>query len=152
KDEIWTEAACRIIRGRMPRLLALHLNNVDSAHHRYGPGSAPGYTAVALNDANVGRVLRALDDPKGRDRAAVFIVADHGFIATPTARRPTAALRRGGLPPAKAGGVFSGGALAAPGGETAMVFPTAPATASRDREAVIRLFQGAERIAAIIEP
>ena len=47
QDEIWTEAACDIIRDRMPRFLALHLNNVDSAHHRYGPKSAPGYSAVA---------------------------------------------------------------------------------------------------------
>jgi predicted AlkP superfamily pyrophosphatase or phosphodiesterase len=152
KDEIWTEAACRIIRGRMPRLLALHLNNVDSAHHRYGPGSAPGYTAVALVDANVGRVLRALDDAGVRDRAAVFIVADHGFIATPKALRPNAVLRREGLLSVKDGRIVSGRALAVPAGGTAMVFLTDPATASRDREAVIRLFRGAEGIAAIIEP
>ncbi len=62
QDEIWTDAACQIIRDRMPRLLALHLNNVDAAHHRYGPRSAPGYTAAALADANVGCVLRALDE------------------------------------------------------------------------------------------
>ena len=37
--------------------LALHLNNVDAAHHRYGPKSSPGYAAAALNDSNVGRVL-----------------------------------------------------------------------------------------------
>ena len=42
QDEIWTEAACEVIRTRMPRFLALHLNNVDSTHHRYGPRSTPG--------------------------------------------------------------------------------------------------------------
>src|SRR5262249_300908 len=46
----------------------------------------------------------------------------------------------------------SGRALAVPAGGTAMVFLTDPATASSDREAVIRLFRGAEGIAAIIEP
>ena len=152
KDEIWTEAACRIIRERMPRLLALHLNNVDSTHHRYGPRSTPGYAAVALNDANVGRVLRTLDDAGVRDRTAVFIVADHGFIATPKALRPNAVLRREGLLSVKDGRIVAGRALAVPAGGTAMVYLTDPATASRDRQAVIRLFRGAEGIADVIEP
>src|SRR5690606_38474621 len=29
RDEVWTEAACRIIRERMPHLLVLHLLNLD---------------------------------------------------------------------------------------------------------------------------
>jgi arylsulfatase A-like enzyme len=36
QDEIRTEVACQVIRDRMPRFLALHLNNVDAAHHRQG--------------------------------------------------------------------------------------------------------------------
>ena len=142
QDEIWTEAACQIIRDRMPRFLALHLNNVDAAHHRYGPRSAPGYAAVALNDANVGRVLRALDEAGVRDRTAVFIVADHGFIATPKSLRPNAILRREGLLAVEGGRIVSGRVLAVPEGGTAMVYLTDPATAARDREAVIRLFRG----------
>jgi predicted AlkP superfamily pyrophosphatase or phosphodiesterase len=152
QDEIWTEAACRIIRDRMPRLLALHLNNVDALHHRYGPGSAPGYTAAALNDANVGRVLRALDDAGVRDRTTVFIVADHGFIATPKTLRPNAILRRERLLSVEGGRIASGRVLAVSVGGLAMVYLTDPATAPRDREAVIRLFRGAEGIAGIIEP
>jgi predicted AlkP superfamily pyrophosphatase or phosphodiesterase len=152
QDEIWTEAACRIVRDRMPRFLALHLNNVDAAHHRYGPRSAPGYTAVALNDANVGLVLRALDDAGVRDRTAVFIVADHGFIATPKSLRPNAILRREGLLSVEGGRIVSGRVLAVPEGGTAMVYLTDPATATRDREAVIRLFRSAEGIADILEP
>ena len=71
----------------MPRFLALNRNNVDMADHRDGPRSAPVNVAVALNDANVGRVLRGLDEAGVRDRTAVFIVADHGF-ARPRAVRP----------------------------------------------------------------
>jgi predicted AlkP superfamily pyrophosphatase or phosphodiesterase len=136
----------------MPRLLALHLNNVDSTHHRYGPRSTPGYAAVALSDANVGRVLRALDDAGVRDRTAVFLVADHGFIATPKALRPNAVLRREGLLSVKDGRIVAGRALAVPAGGTALVYLTDPATAARDRQAVIRLFRGAEGIADVIEP
>jgi predicted AlkP superfamily pyrophosphatase or phosphodiesterase len=152
QDEIWTEAACQIIRDRMPRFLALHLNNVDSAHHRYGPRSAPGYAAVALNDANVGRVLRALDEAGVRDRTAVFVVADHGFIATPKSLRPNAILRREGLLTVEGGRIVSGRVLAVSEGGIAMVYLTDPATAPRDREAVLRLFRGAEGIAGILEP
>ena len=152
QDEIWTEAACWVIRDRMPRFLALHLNNVDAAHHRYGPKSAPGYSAVAANDANVGRVLRALDEAGVRSRTAVFIVADHGFIATPKTLRPNAILRREGLLAVKEGRIVSGKVLAVAEGGIAMVYLTDPATAARDREAVIRLFRGTEGIAGILEP
>jgi predicted AlkP superfamily pyrophosphatase or phosphodiesterase len=152
QDEIWTETACQIIRDRMPDFLALHLNNVDAIHHRYGPRSAPGYSAVALNDANVGRVLRALDAASVRDQTAVFIVADHGFIATPKSLRPNALLRREGLLSVEGGRVVSGRVLAVSAGGTAMVYLTDPATATNDRKAVIRLFRGAEGIADIIEP
>jgi predicted AlkP superfamily pyrophosphatase or phosphodiesterase len=152
QDEIWTEAACEVIRDRMPQFLALHLNNVDSSHHRYGPRSNPGYTAVALNDANVGRVLRALDNAGVRGRTAVLIVADHGFIATPKTLRPNAVLRREGLLTVQGGRIVSGKVLAVAEGGVAMVYLTDPATAPRDREAVIRLFREAEGIAGIVEP
>ena len=152
QDEIWTQATCEVIRTRMPRFLALHLNNVDSAHHRYGPKSIPGYTAAALNDANVGRVLRALDDAGVRGQTAIFIVADHGFIAAPKSLRPNAILRREGLLMVKGGRIVSGRVLAVAEGGTAMVYLTDPTTAAHDREAVIRLFRDAEGIAAIVEP
>ena len=141
-----------LFNGGLERFLALHLNNVDAAHHRYGPKSAPGYAAVALNDANVGRVMRALDSAGVRDRTTVFIVADHGFIATPKSIRPNTILRREGLLTVEGGRIVSGRAVAVSLGGSAMVYLTNPATLPRDREAVLRLFQGAEGIATILEP
>jgi predicted AlkP superfamily pyrophosphatase or phosphodiesterase len=152
QDEIWTEIACQVIRDRMPRFLALHLNNVDAAHHRYGPRSAPGYAAAALNDANVGRVMRALDQAGVRGRTTVFIVADHGFIATPKSIRPNAVLRREGLLKVEKGQIVSGKVLTIALGGTAMGYLTDPATAQKDWQTVVRLFQGAEGIATIVEP
>ena len=136
----------------MPRLLALHLSNVDTLHHRYGPKSGPGYAAVAANDANVGCVLRALDASGMRSSTAVFIVADHGFIATPKSLRPNAILRREGLLTVKDGRVTAGRVFAVAMGGIAMVYLTDPATAAGDRDAVNRLFRDAEGIAAIVEP
>jgi len=94
----------------------------------------------------------ALDDAGARGRTAVFIVADHGFIATPKSLRPNAILRREGLLAVKGGRIVSRRVLAVPEGGITMVYLTDPATAPQDREAVIRLFREAEGIAAIVEP
>jgi len=50
------------------------------------------------------------------------------------------------------GQIVSGTVLTVSSGGSAMVYLTNPATARQDREAVIRLFQGAEGIATILEP
>ena len=152
QDEIWTEAACHIIRDRMPRFLALHLNNVDTVHHRYGPKSPAGYAAAAANDANVGRVLDALEDAGVRDRTTVFVVADHGFAAAPKLLKPNVILRREGLLKVEAGRVKSGRVLAVADGGIAMVYLTDPSTARSDHEAVLRLFRGAPGISTVLEP
>jgi hypothetical protein len=116
RDEVWTEAACRVIREQMPRLLALHLLNLDATHHRHGPKTPPGYTAAALTDALVGRV------------------------------------RREGLLTIEEGNVTAARAHVIPKGGIGMVYLTDPATADRDREAVLRLFRGAEGVAAVLGP
>jgi predicted AlkP superfamily pyrophosphatase or phosphodiesterase len=152
QDEIWTETACHVICDRMPRFLALHLNNVDTVHHRYGPKSAPGYAAAAANDANVGRVLTALEQAGVRDRTAVFVVADHGFVSAPKLLKPNVILRREGLLTVENDRVKSGSVLAVAEGGIAMVYLTDPARAERDRATVIRLFRGAEGISAVLEP
>ena len=50
RDEVWTKAACHVIRARRPHLLLFHLLNTDGIHHRYGPESPASYTALALAD------------------------------------------------------------------------------------------------------
>jgi glycerophosphoryl diester phosphodiesterase/predicted AlkP superfamily pyrophosphatase or phosphodiesterase len=152
RDEVWTEAACRVIRERKPRLLALHLLNLDSTHHAHGPRTPPGYTAAALADAMVGRVLRALDDAGIRDRTTVFVLADHGFAAVEKTLRPNVLLRREGLLTVEGDRISSARAHVIPEGGIGMVYLTDPDTADRDREAVRRLFREAEGIAAVVEP
>lgn len=152
RDEIWIEAACRVIRERRPRLLALHLLNLDSTHHRYGPRTPPGYTAAALADALVGRVLETLENAGLRDRTAVFVVSDHGFATVEKTLRPNVLLRREGLLAVEGDRIVSARAQVIPEGGIGMVYLTDPETAAEDREAVRRLFRGAEGIAAVLEP
>jgi predicted AlkP superfamily pyrophosphatase or phosphodiesterase len=151
RDEVWAEAACRVIRARKPSLLTLHLLNLDSTHHGHAPLSVPGYTAAALADAMVGRVLEALDDAGIRDETTVFVVADHGFAADPKTLQPNVVLRREGLIAVDKGQITAARVHTVPEGGIAMVYLTDPATATEDRATVRRLFAGAEGIAAILE-
>ncbi len=152
RDEIWAEAACEAIRSRRPRLLALHLLNLDSTHHSYGPKSGPGYTAAALTDALVGRVLKTLDDVGIRDQTDVFVIADHGFSKVAKSIHPNVLLRRYGLLKVEGKKVTAAKAQVISEGGIGMVFLTDPETAKHDRETVLSLFRRAEGVAAILEP
>jgi predicted AlkP superfamily pyrophosphatase or phosphodiesterase len=152
RDEVWAEAACHVIRERKPRLLALHLLNLDSTQHRNAPQTPAGYTAAALADAMVGRVLGAIDAAGIRGESTVFIVADHGFATVRRTLHPNAVLRREGLITVADGRITAARVHAIPEGGIAMVYLTDPATASEDRATVVRLFRGKEGIAAILQP
>jgi predicted AlkP superfamily pyrophosphatase or phosphodiesterase len=153
RDEIWAEAACRTLRDYKPSLLALHLLNLDGTHHRYGPRTPPGYTAAALTDALVGRVLSAIDEAGLRESTTIFVVSDHGFAAAPKSVRPNVLLRKAGLLHADdRGRIAAAKAHVVPEGGIGLVYLTDPETASADREAVKRLFRDVEGIAAVLGP
>lgn len=153
RDEVWTEAACRIIRDRMPSLLALHIVNLDGVHHRYGPKTPAGYTAAAMADAFVGRILGAIDTAGLHDSTTVIVVSDHGFIFAPKSIRPNVVLRKAGLLEADARGqVTAARAHVVPEGGIGLVYLTDPATAEADRAAVRRHLEGVEGVAAVLGP
>jgi predicted AlkP superfamily pyrophosphatase or phosphodiesterase len=60
RDHIWAEAAQLVLSRRKPNLTLLHIGNVDVLHHQLGPQTPGGYTAIALADACIGRVLDAI--------------------------------------------------------------------------------------------
>jgi predicted AlkP superfamily pyrophosphatase or phosphodiesterase len=152
RDEVWTEATCQVIRRRKPSFLALHLLILDSTHHRYGPKSMPGYTAAALADANIGRVLEALDDAGIRDQTTIFIVADHGFAQVKKSLRPNVLLKREGLLKTKGNTITSARVQVVAEGGIGLVYLTNPETADQDRDTVLRLFHDAEGVSAVIKP
>jgi predicted AlkP superfamily pyrophosphatase or phosphodiesterase len=152
RDDIWTEAACHIIRRRKPNLLLLHLLNVDATHHSLGPQSPAGYTANAYADACVARVLAALDEAGIRDRTTVLVVADHGFAMTPKAVRPNVLLRQAGLLQAAAGKPTDARVNVVPEGGIGLVYCNHPGEVEADRRRVKELFAGREGVAAVLEP
>lgn len=77
-DGTFTQIFNRVLREHRPQLALLHLLNVDHAQHLYGPRSPEAYAAIKGADHCVGLVWEELkrDFP---ERAALFVVSDHGF-------------------------------------------------------------------------
>lgn len=153
RDEVWTAAACRVLRERKPALLTLHLLNLDGVHHRFGPRTPQGYEAAALADARVGRVLAAIDEAGLRDSTAVIVVSDHGFRLATKSLRPNVLLRKAGLLTADdRGRITAAKAHVVPEGGVGLLYLTDPATATADAAAVRKALDGVEGVAAVLGP
>ena len=153
RDDVWTEAACQVIRERKPHLLALHLLNTDGIQHRYGPGTPASATALRLADAYVGQVLQAVEQAGLGPSTTIFITADHGFAMATNLLQPNVILRRAGLLElGPTNQIAHARAQVVPEGGTAMVYLTDPKTRASDRQQVIDLFRGAEGIDEILTP
>lgn len=152
RDRIWTQTACHVIRQRKPHLLLFHPLNVDGTHHRYGPQTPAGYTAVAYADTLVRDVLETLDAAGIRERTTIFIVSDHGFMAIPQTLQPNVVLRQAGLLTVENNQVATARAQTVPEGGISMVYLTVPDKIEEDRKKVVELFRDRAEIAAIITP
>ena len=152
RDHVWTMAASHILKHHRPNLLLFHLLNLDSTHHRYGPRTPAGMTAMAHLDSQVGAILRAIDDAGLTDRTTVFVVSDHGFKLVKRQVRPNAAFLKAGLLEAEDGKVTRTQAYSVPEGGTAMVYLTAPDPSGEILTRVKRALQGVEGIEKVIEP
>lgn len=152
RDHIWTRAVCHTIRERKPSLVLFHPLNVDAVHHRYGPQTPAGYTAVAYADTLVREVVNAVEDAGILDRTTFLIVSDHGFMAIPKLLQPNVVLRQEGMLTVEGTQVATARAQVIPEGGIGMVYLTVPGNAEEDRKKVIELFRDREGIAAIITP
>ncbi|MCE9605684.1 MAG: alkaline phosphatase family protein [Planctomycetia bacterium] len=153
RDLAWTEAACYLIRHRMPNLLLLHLLNCDSTQHADGPQTPSGYTANAYADTCVAKVVQALDDAGLRAQTTIFIVADHGFTHTPKALRPHVLLRNAGLLKVGPGGkVVEARINVFPEGGIGLVYCNDPGSVDADRKKFVAMFTGQEGVAEVLEP
>lgn len=152
RDEVWTTAAVHILRRHRPNLMLFHLLNLDSTHHRYGPRTHAAMTTMAHLDAQVARIVRAVDEAGMAPRTTFFVVSDHGFKTVKRHIRPNAALRAAGLLAVTDGTVTRADAYSVPEGGTAIVYVTTPdpdgAILSRTKQAL----QGIEGITRVVEP
>ena len=142
RDQVWTKAAAYLVREHKPNLMLFHLLTLDSTHHRYGPKTLAGMTAMAFLDGCVAEVVEAVHQAGMAERTTFFVVSDHGFKGYTNEIRGTVALESNGL--AKAAYVL-------PEGGTGFLYfnPTNSPEVSRK---VMELMKSVEGIADVITP
>lgn len=152
RDRIWTQAACLALKKHQPALTVVHLLNLDAVHHRYGPETVAGYTAMAFEDTCVRQILDTLDETGLRDKTAVLIVSDHGFMGIPKTLHPNVQLRKAGLLTVEGNQITAANVHIVPEGGIAMVYLTRSDTRDADRQKVIDLFKESEGIVEVLTP
>jgi len=125
QDEMWTRAAEKILEKHKPNLLLFHLLTLDDTNHEYGPMSPASFVGMALLDANVKRILDALQGSGRLQNATLIIVSDHGFRKIKHKIHPNVLLRDKGVL-SGASGELKGDAFVQAEGGTAMVYLTNP--------------------------
>ena len=152
RDHIWTTAAAHILRRHRPNLLLFHLLNLDSTHHRYGPRTPAGLTAMAHLDSQVGVILRTLEETGLAARTTVFVVSDHGFKTVKRQIRPNAAFMKAGLLKAEQGKISQAQVYSVPEGGSALVYVTVPDPSGELLGRAKKALEGMEGIDTVIEP
>lgn len=152
RDHIWTTAAAHIIRQHRPNLMLFHLLNLDSTHHRYGPRSPAGMTAMTLLDGQVDTILRAVQEAGISATTTVFVVSDHGFKLVKRQIRPNVAFAKAGLLKIVDGKVTEAEAYSYPEGGTALVYVTVPDDSGAVLQRTKAALAGLEGVDAVIEP
>ena len=92
-----TDLAIHILKKHKPRLLLLHIFDLDDEEHQHGPMTPEAKAEVERSDTNIGRVLAAIEEARLSSETLVAIVSDHGFLPIERSIRPNTLLREAGL-------------------------------------------------------
>lgn len=106
-DEDRTDIAAFILKTYQPHLTLLHLVDLDSAQHSYGPGSPEALETLERLDGLIGRVVQTLEAGGLYERTHLAIVSDHGFRSIERQLNPNALLKQEGLLSVDAAGRIS---------------------------------------------
>ena len=96
-DDERAELAAYVVAKHDPHLLLVHLIDLDTAQHTYGPGSPQALETLAKVDAGVGRIVDAVRNAGRGDRTHILVVSDHGFLPLENQVQPNALFKREGL-------------------------------------------------------
>ena len=64
-----------------PHFITLYFEDVDTATHRFGPGSGPGIAAIERVDGYLEALLSGIDEFPFADQVYLVVVSDHGQAA-----------------------------------------------------------------------
>lgn len=73
---------------KRPHFITLYFEHVDTATHRYGPGSEQSIQSIEEVDAYLDRLLTGLEELSIADDVYVVVVSDHGQSASKRSERP----------------------------------------------------------------
>ena len=96
-DDMRTRWAEYIIAEKRPRLMFVHLFDLDHFQHDFAPFTPQAFAMLEKTDAYVARLLAAAERAGTLAETAVFIVSDHGFLPITHEIRPFVILERAGL-------------------------------------------------------
>ena len=151
RDHIWTEAAAHILRQHRPNLLLFHLLTLDSTQHRYGPRTPAAMSAMMYLDAQVARLLQAIEESGMAPRTTVIVVSDHGFKTVKRQIRPNVVFAKAGLLNVEAGKTARAQVYSVPEGGTALVYVTVPDASGALLAKAKAALEGLEGLDSIID-
>lgn len=96
-DQFAFACGMEVLSRKAPRLLYLHICQVDHAKHHYGLHSPQTAIALQRTDALLGQLLSYLDAQKLISRTAILLCSDHGQVPVHTASYPNRLLCDYGL-------------------------------------------------------
>jgi predicted AlkP superfamily pyrophosphatase or phosphodiesterase len=96
-DDMRTRIAAYLIEEKRPRLMLVHLFDLDHFQHDYGPFTPEAFSILEKLDAYVARILEAAAHARTLSETAIFIVSDHGFAPISRLIHPGVLLGRAGL-------------------------------------------------------
>ena len=151
RDEMWLRAASFVFAKHQPNLLMFHTLNTDATHHRYGPGSLPSFSALALADRLVGELVRAIDASGRRAQTTLIITTDHGFKKVEKYVYANVALKKAGLLRAAGASLTHCDAFVGSQGGIGLVYVTDPARRAELLPKLKEIFASAEGIGEVID-
>ena len=111
-DVTRTRLAAFILQKYKPNLLLVHLCDLDSVEHEFGPNSPQAAATLEKIDGHIGELLAADQTAGLADSTDVFVVSDHGFLPVGAEIKPNVLLVRAGLLTVDENGTISGGRIA----------------------------------------
>ena len=115
-DELWSTLDCiakgftqpdfdsfafacgmEVLKRKKPRLLYVHICQIDNAKHYHGLNSPQLYNAIKNTDALLSQLLSYLDETGLADETNIILCSDHGQVEVNTASFPNLFFKQQGL-------------------------------------------------------
>jgi predicted AlkP superfamily pyrophosphatase or phosphodiesterase len=133
-DAFVSRAAAYIFKKHRPHLQFVHLLNVDEVQHKEGPDAPEVRDAVRVQDGNIARIRKAIEESGIGPRTALFIVGDHGFTSITRNVGPNNLFREAGLLEEETGRITSWRAITRSSGGSASIYVKDPKDLARVKE------------------